>query len=178
MHARGLAEQDIERHVHRLVAEVVVLYHQLPVVGGHTEHRKRAALAFAQRTEFVEALGGDRQHITLLRLVAPDLARRHARFFGGNGTQVEMRAAARAMRQFRHGVGNAAGADIMNRQNRIQIVHLPATINHLLRATLDFGVATLHRSEVEISGIGTGRHARRRAAAEADQHARPTKLDQ
>jgi hypothetical protein len=49
----------------------------------------------------------------------------------------------------------------------------PAAVDDLLRAALHLRVAALHRSEVEVGGVGAGRHARGRAAAQPDQHAGP-----
>jgi hypothetical protein len=55
---------------------------------------------------------------------------------------------------------------------------LPAAVDDFLRAALDFRVAALHRGEIEVFGIGTGRHRRSGAAAEADQHAGAAELDE
>ena len=51
-------------------------------------------------------------------------------------------------------------------------------VDDLLGAALDLGVAALHRVEVELGGVGAGRHRARGAAAHADAHARPAELDQ
>ena len=175
---RCLAEQHFHRHVHRLVAEVVVLDRELPVAGGDAEHGERTALAFAQGAEFFQALRCDGQHVALLRFVAPDLARAHARLFAGDRAQVEGRAAAGVVGELGHGVGNTAGADVVDGQDRIGIALLPTAVDDFLGAALDFRVAALHRGEIEVGGIGPGRHRGCRAAAEADQHAGAAELDQ
>ena len=54
----------------------------------------------------------------------------------------------------------------------------PAMVDDLLRAALDLGVAALHRIEVELGGVGAGRHRAGRAAAHADAHAGAAELDQ
>ena len=59
------------------------------------DHRERAALARADRAELVEPVGRDREHVALLRLVAPHLARRHAGFLVGRRAEIDPRAAAR-----------------------------------------------------------------------------------
>jgi hypothetical protein len=59
----------------------------------------------------------------------------------------------------RAGVRQAAGADVMHGEDRVVLAHLPAAVDHFLRAPLDFRVAALHRREVEVGGIGAGRHA-------------------
>ncbi len=92
------------------------------------------------------------------------------------------------MRQFGQGIRDAAGADVVQRQNRIAVAgnrpvavgcaHLPAAVDYLLRTPLDLGIAALHRSEVEIGGVAAGRHRAGGTAAEADQHARATDLDE
>jgi hypothetical protein len=78
-HLRRLAEDHLQVHVHRRVPELRVLDLQPPERRRLPQHRKRAALALAQRPEQPERRRRDRKHIALLRLVAPDLARRHAR---------------------------------------------------------------------------------------------------
>ena len=60
----------------------------------------------------------------------------------------------------------------------LRVAERRAMVDDLLRAALDLGVAALHRIEVELGGVGAGRHRARRAAAHADAHARPAELDQ
>ena len=66
----------------------------------------------------------------------------------------------------------------MNRQDRVGGTQLPAAVDHLLRAALDFRVAALHGIEIEVRGVRSGRHRRRGPAAQSDQHARPAEVDQ
>src|SRR5690606_17959294 len=54
----------------------------------------------------------------------------------------------------------------------------PAAVDHFLRAPLDLGVAALHGIEVERLLVRPRIHARRRASAETDAHARPAELDE
>ena len=75
------------------------------------------------------------------------------------------------MHQLRQCIGHATRADIVYRQDGILVTHLPATVNHLLRAALHLGVAALHRIKIQILGIFSGIHAGRRTAAKTDQHA-------
>jgi hypothetical protein len=56
--------------------------------------------------------------------------------------------------------------------------HLPAAVDDFLRAPLHFGVAALHRGEVEILAVAAGGHRTGGAAAEADQHAGAADLDE
>ena len=177
-HLRRLAEQHFQIHVDGVVAEVAVAHHQ-PTVGGRlAQHGEGAALALAQGAELVEPVGRNRQHVALLRFVAPDLARRHARLLGLHAAQFEARAAAGAVRQFRQRVGEAAGADVVYRQDRVLVLQLPTAVDDLLRTPLDLRVAALHRGEIEVGGVGAGGHGGRRAAAEADEHAGAAELDE
>ena len=77
------------------------------------------------------------------------------------------------MNDFRHGIGQAACAHIVNRENRIALAQGGAAINHLLSAALHFRVAALHRGEVQILLRTARRHAGRRAATQANQHRWP-----
>src|SRR5581483_12518970 len=106
--------------------------------------RARAALALAQATKYIERAALDRQHVALLRLVAPDLHRRHARLVVGDGAQLEPAAAAAAVEQLRHRVRQAAGTDVMNRQDRIVRAQGATTIDDFLAAALHLGVGALH----------------------------------
>ena len=80
----------------------------------------------------------------------------------------------------------------MHRENRIAVTgrrsiilrrftglsHLPATVEHFLRPSLHFRVAALDGRKVEGFAIAAGAHRARRATTQADQHARPAKLDE
>ena len=69
-----------------------------------------------------------------------------------------MRTRARIVHQLREGVGKTARPHVVDREDRIVRAHFGAAVNHFLRATLDFGVAALHRIEVQISRIRPRRH--------------------
>ncbi len=142
------------------------------------QYRERAALALAEGAELLEALGRDREHVALLRFVGPDLARAHARLLDVHLAQLEMRAQAGVVGELGHRVRQAARADVVDGDDRVALTELPAGIDHFLAAALDLGVAALHRGEVEVGGVGAGRHRRGGAAAQADQHARAAELDQ
>ena len=177
-HLRRLAKHDGEVDVDRSLAELVVADHQLAIVARGAEHGKRAALTLANRAEAVQFGRRQSQYIALLRLVAPDLARRHARVLARDAAQLEMRAALRLVRDLRHGVRQPARADVVDREDRVGGAELPAAIDHLLRTALDLRVAALHRIEVEIRRIGAGGHGGRSSTTHADQHAGAAKLDQ
>ena len=66
----------------------------------------------------------------------------------------------------------------MDEQNRIFLALRPAVVDDLLRTPLNLGVATLHRVEVERSGVGATGHGAGRAAAHANLHARAAELNQ
>jgi hypothetical protein len=42
--------------------------------------------------------------------------------------------------EFRHGVGNAAGADVVDGQDRVLVAQLPAAVDDFLGAALDLGL--------------------------------------
>ena len=178
LHLRRLAEDHVERNVDRRVAEMRVVDDQAPLGIRTADDGVGAAFAGADRIEARKVPGGDRQNVALLRLVAPDLARGHARLLGGHRAQVAAAADTTAVHQLGKRIREPAGAHVVDRHDRIGLAQLPAAIDHLLRAALHFGVAALHRIEIEVGGIGAGRHRRRSAAAHADQHAGPAELDQ
>ena len=158
VHLGWFAEQDIHRHVDRFVVVLPVDQLQLPRLGGGADRGKQAALALAQVLEQRQAVRRNRQHITLLRFVTPDFFRRHATLFQRDLAQVENRSAFGVVGNFREGIRQAAGADVVNRQDRIGVAHGPTGIDHFLRAPLHLRVAALHRIKIEVGGVGPGRH--------------------
>src|SRR5207302_3456366 len=112
-------------------AQLAVLDEQPAVVGGFAEHREGAAFALAHLFERRQITGRDREHIALLRLVAPDLARRHAAVFARDLAQLEAGAALRRPREFGHGIGQAARADVVDREDRIRRADLAAAVDAL-----------------------------------------------
>ena len=72
---RRFAEQHVQRQIYRIVVVQIVAHLQMAVVGSGADHGKRAAFAFANLAEQIEMLGQNRQHITLLRFVTPNLHR-------------------------------------------------------------------------------------------------------
>ena len=151
---------------------------QSAVIGGLTHHRERTTLARTQRLEQRQAVRRNRQHIALLRLVTPDLARRHARLFALRRTQIDARTPATGMRQLRQRIRQATSTNVMNRQQRVVFAQLPATINHFLGASLHLGIAPLHRIEIQIGRVGPGIHAGGGTTTHTDEHARATQLHQ
>ena len=143
---------------------------QMRLRRGHAEHRIRAAFPRAQRLKEVQPLGGDGQHVTLLRFVTPDLHRRHTGVVVRHVAQLENPAPFRAVDDFWYGIGQAARAHVVNGENGIGLPQRHAAVDDFLGATLHLRVAALHRGEIEVRVGAAGRHARRRAAAQPDQH--------
>ena len=177
-HFGRLAQQYRQRHIHRIVPEQLVMHDQ-PVVGNRmAQHRKRTAFACTNFLKCGQTLRCNGQHISFLRFVTPDLHRRHAALFRRHFAQLQSCAAASAMHQLRQRIGDTTGTHIMYRQNKIVGTHLPAAVYHLLRTALHFRIATLNRVKIQILRIGAGIHTGSRAAAETDQHAGATQLNQ
>ena len=172
VHLRRLAEQDVQRHVHRVVVEDLVMHLQQPLLGSLAEYRGRATLTTAKLEKILQPFVRDRQHIAFLALVAPDLARRHTGLVVGHLAQLQQRALAGIVDQLRQRVGQAAGADIVDGKDRVVLALGIAAIDDFLHAAFHLRVATLHRSEIQILGAAAAGHRGGRTAAEADQHGR------
>ena len=106
----------------------------------------------------LQRFGGDGQNITLLALVTPNFLGRHAGLFQRHLAQIEACALACAVHQFGEGIGDAAGTHVVNCQNRVLRTQAPAVVDHLLRTTLDFRVASLHGVKVQRCRVGARRH--------------------
>ena len=78
------------------------------------------------------------------------------------------------MDQFRQGVRQAPGSNIMDGNDRVLWAQGNTTIDHLLTAPLHFGVAPLYRGKIEclvaFARINTGSGS----TSKANQHRRPT----
>ena len=159
--ARGFgrfAEQDVQRQIDGIVGEQIVAHFQMAVVSRRADHGKRAAFAFADGAEGVQIFFQNRQHITLLRFVAPDLQRVEAVFFQRHFAQLEYRAASGIVDEFGEGVGQAACADVVDGDNRVFVAKLPAAVDDFLRAAFDFRVAALYGVEVQRRVVCAGVH--------------------
>src|SRR5450830_169566 len=99
--------------------EMAVFNGKMAFFRGFTHHRKWTTLTFADSSKSSQVFSGNRHHITLLRLITPKLARRHARLFVMHRTQAEYCAHASIIHQLRESVGYTTSAYIMNTQNRV-----------------------------------------------------------
>jgi hypothetical protein len=187
VHLRRLAEENVHRHVDGRGAIVIGRRRgervdraddELARIGRDADDGVRAALAHAHRVEERQRLLGHRHDVALLALVAPDLLRRQAALLDRHLAQVEARAAAGAVDELGERIREAAGADVVDRQDRVRAPSAAQVVDDLLRTALDLGIAALHRIEVELGGVGAGGHRARRAAAHADAHAGPAEVDQ
>ena len=103
----------------RALAARAVFEHQRALVARHAHDRVRAALAHGHRVEQRQASGVERDHVALLALVAPDLLGREAGFFERHLAQVERGALAGAVHQLGERVADAAGAHVVDREDRV-----------------------------------------------------------
>ena len=178
VHARGLAQQHFQWHVHRAVAEVAVGHGQLRFGSGFTDNGKRAALTLADRLEALEIFDAHGQHITFLGFVAPDFVRGHARLVVWNVAQFETATAVTVVHQLREGVGQTTGTHVVDKADRVLVTQLPATVDHFLATAFHFRVFALYRSEVQVSRACAGGHRGGSTATQADQHGRAAQHDE
>ena len=186
LHFRRLAEQQIHRHVDgarfrrdgvEFAAFGAVGHDQAFLVGGDADRRERAAFAFAQGAEFGQVFGRDAEHITFLRFVAPQLYRRQRGIIAGHFAQIDDAALVGIVQQFGNGVRQTAGADVVHEADRVGAAAREAAVDHFLAATFHFRVVALHRGEIERFRTLPGRHRRRGAATQTDQHGRTAEHD-
>ncbi len=115
-HLGRLAEDHVERHVHGIVRKVRIAHDQLSLRIRRADDGVRAALARADGCERGLRLRRDGQHVALLRLVAPDLARRHAGLLRWMARRSNVPPAPPAVHELRQRVGQAASADVVQRK--------------------------------------------------------------
>ena len=170
-HARRLAEQHFDGHVRPASSwnsGSLTTSTPLSSISPMTANGQRSRAAIAANSSNADGL--DREHIALLRLVAPDLHRRHAGLGARHRAQIDPRAAIAVRHRFGHRVRQTAGADVVNQGDGVLVAQLPTGVDHFLRAPLDLGIAALDRGEVEIGARGATAHRGSRAAAQTDQH--------
>ena len=142
-----------------------------------SDHGKGTPLTLADGLKQMQILRRNRQHIALLRLIAPRLQRTHPGLAARNRIQVETPAAAAVLDQLRKRIRQSARAHVMNKCNRIRLAALPAAVDDLLRAALHLRVIALHGSKIQIR-ISAARAAGSRASAKPNQHRRPAQRNQ
>src|SRR5438105_495670 len=94
MHARRFPEQHLERQIDRFVFESRIFEDETLFFRRLADHREGGAFALAELSEGREPCGGDREHVTFLRLVAPDFERAHSWLSVRDRSQVEATSAA------------------------------------------------------------------------------------
>ena len=146
--------------------------------GRLTNYRIRRALALTQLVEQRQLVRRHSQHVTFLGLVTPDLQRAHTRLIAEDVTQFEFTAASTVTNQFRHRVRQTAGANVVDKQDRVGVTQLPAAVDHFLAAAFHLRVITLYRGKIKIRVRLAGGHRGSRAAAQADIHRRTAENDQ
>ena len=156
--------------VHRLVSELAITDGQMLCFGGLPHHGVGTPLASTNRFKLRKLVGFDREHIALLRLVAPDLQRRHPGFVVGDITQLKAPPTATIFYQFGKRIAEPASTHIMNKCDGVFRSKAPAGIDNLLAAPLYFGILSLYRGEIEILRAVSACHGRGRSAAQSNQH--------
>ena len=137
---------------------MVILYQQVRLIGHFTEQRKRTTFALTKCSKVIKSIGIDQHHVTFLRLVTPDLQRRHAAVGTMDITQLKLATHTRIVYQFWHRIGEPTGTNIVNAANWVVLALTPASINHFLTATLHLRVMALYRIKIQVSRIGAGCH--------------------
>ncbi len=150
LHLGRIAKQHVHRHVDDTPIELTIVDHQVAIVRQCADHRNRATLTFAHRLEGIDAVFAHDENVTLLRFVAPDAHRRHARFSIVHLAQLDLGAVLAVIDSLGHRVRQSPGTDIVNQQYRVVGPHFPATVDNLLRAPLHLGIATLHRGKIQV----------------------------
>jgi len=177
-HARRLAEQGIDADVHRVVAKIPIVDHQHAIGGDHADIGEGRAFALRDCAKALYAIRTEHQNIALLRLVAPDLKRRHARLGIGDVAQFNTRTAVAVRDGLGDRIGETAGTDIMNQFDRVLGAERPAAIDDFLGAPLHLGIAALDRSKIERLAAAATVERGSSTAPEPDQHGWPTQQDQ
>ena len=152
----------------------------VPFASRMSDDRKRAALAFADRGKALEIAGCDARarnapapRCTRFRAASCPVPRTGSRAASNRAADTA------AVDQLGQRVRQAAGADIVNRQDRIGVAATASSGRSLpARAARISALPRCTESKSRSAAFDARRHRRRGAAAHADQHARAAELDQ
>ena len=169
-HARGFAKEDGQGKVDGAVAKERIVQGEVCFFCGFPDDCERTALALAERLEIDQVFLGDGHHIAFLALVAPEFHGGHSAFGARNLAELKARAPVAVVYEFGQRVGQTAGADIVDGDDRIGRTPRPTTVDDLLAASFEFGVLSLNRGEIQIFVAGSRVHGGSSAATQADQH--------
>ena len=174
-HGGSTAEEQIQRHVHGRRPGIAQQPYAAVVVHP-AEQRPGTAFTQAQGLKFLQPRLVHRQHVALLRFVAPGLQRRHARVGAGNGVIGEVRTPFAVVQQLRDRVAQPTGAYVVDAEDRVSAVpgqaQFATAVDNLLRAPLHLGVAALHRGVVQFFVVGAAAPRGRGTTPHADPHGR------
>ena len=171
VHLRRLAEQHVHRHLDRRAAEVRSSHDEIAAPRWLADHGERTALARADTPRTLDVVGRDREHVALLRFVAPDLQRRHAGLVVRNRAQIERPPRPLSLTSLGQRVRQAAGADVVDRDGSGS--PSPSAQQRSITSWQRRCISALSRcTDAKSSSASPRRCAMRRrgAAAEADQH--------
>ena len=144
MHLRGFAKQHRHGEIYRGIAELTICHQQVLLFSGLADYRVRTSLSLADGLKSAQFLWLDRQHVALLRFVAPNFQWRHSGFVIRHSAQFKTSTSAAVFDQLRQGIAQPAGTHIMDESNRVVFGEAPAPVNDLLTAPLYLGVLSLH----------------------------------
>ena len=151
----GLPKQHVQRQVDGAVVEVRVLQREVLGLGRLDRPRRRAQRSrLAMASKASRSSVPDGQHVALLASlhqisIGTCRARRWAPRAASN-----VGATVGVVDELRQGVGQAAGAHVVDRQTiGLSSPSCPASVDDLLAAALDLRVGALHRGEVEVSAL-------------------------
>ncbi|GKT77878.1 multidrug resistance transport transmembrane protein [Colletotrichum tofieldiae] len=131
----------------------------------------------ADADEAVDVILVDKQDVTLLSLVAPNLQRAHAAVCAVDLTQLELATEASILDKLGEGVGQTASADIVDHGNGVLLAKGGAGVDDHLGAALHLGVATLNTGEIQLGGVLVRGTAGGGSSTETDEHGGATEDD-
>ncbi|GJC81968.1 hypothetical protein ColLi_04805 [Colletotrichum liriopes] len=131
----------------------------------------------ADADEAVDVILVDKQDVTLLSLVAPNLQRAHAAVCAVDLTELELATEASILDKFGEGVGQTASADIVDHGNGVLLAKGGAGVDDHLGAALHLGVATLNTGEIQLGGVLVRGTAGGGSSTETDEHGGATEDD-
>src|SRR5690606_24520815 len=111
------------------------------------------------RVKTHEILGCDRKNVTLLGFIAPDFGSRQSRFFQVYLLEFEYCTSSCIIDQLRKRIRETACAHVMDSNDGISAALLPAAVDNLLCTPFEFGIPTLYRIKIQLSGIVADAHA-------------------
>ena len=140
-------EKIFDCHIHYF--RFTICYDNILFLGSDSYDSKWRFFSSTNLLEFFHHFWRNCEHISLLRLIGPDLSRTHRMIIDWYGTQIEYCPNSTTMSKLWEGIPNPSGSYVMDRNNGIIFSETCTCRDDFLATSLHLRVFSLYRGEIE-----------------------------